>query len=587
MRRAGRGLTIAVASDKEGMMSTTTASPAARQFTPPRPGTWYLDPTHWTRPATRFHAEIFPGEMRRGFGEGLRRYGSLLDHLDWDFIEGFPYYCPRPVGAPLEALGHPPREVWDELARSHPEIRERLQTSATVFDRRLWREDLDRWDREVKPAAVRDHRALLAVDPAELDTAELLEYLDRCRENQKRGAYLHHLFNVPCLLPVGDLLVHGQEWTGRPAAEVLALLQGSTPDALGADEELDRLTRAIAHDAAAARLLDAAADPAETVASLRGLPGETGAAAAAYLDVVAWRPVNGEDVGEPCVGELPGLLVGAIRAALERGESSPDETPERRAAGFRDHVPPAHRAAFDGLLFEARTVNRLRDERGTFADLWAIGIMRRAILAAGDRLVQIGRIGDRRHLVEAGYAELRALVGGEGGPSGDELAARARYRQEARFADAPLVVGPEPQPPLPPEWLPPAAARLERALGAAVSELFVAPDAQSDERTVRGLGVSPGAYEGTARLVRGTQDFARVQQGDVLVTNSTTTAFNIVLPLLGAIVTDRGGLLSHAAIVAREYGIPAVVGCSDATAVIADGARVRVDAGAGVAVVVG
>ena len=73
----------------------------------------------------------------------------------------------------------------------------------------------------------------------------------------------------------------------------------------------------------------------------------------------------------------------------------------------------------------------------------------------------------------------------------------------------------------------------------------------------------------------------------MLVTNSTTTAFNIVLPLLGAIVTDRGGLLSHAAIVAREYGIPAVVGCTEATAVIADGARVRVDGRAGEAEVVG
>ena len=56
-------------------------------------------------------------------------------------------------------------------------------------------------------------------------------------------------------------------------------------------------------------------------------------------------------------------------------------------------------------------------------------------------------------------------------------------------------------------------------------------------------------------MIRGTEEFGRIEQGDVLVTNSTTTAFNIVLPLLGAIVTDRGGLLSHAAIVAREYRI--------------------------------
>jgi pyruvate,water dikinase len=66
-------------------------------------------------------------------------------------------------------------------------------------------------------------------------------------------------------------------------------------------------------------------------------------------------------------------------------------------------------------------------------------------------------------------------------------------------------------------------------------------------------------------------------KGDVLVTESTTEAFNILLPLLGGIVTDSGGLLSHSAIVAREYGIPGVVGTRNGTQRIADGARVRVD----------
>jgi rifampicin phosphotransferase len=67
----------------------------------------------------------------------------------------------------------------------------------------------------------------------------------------------------------------------------------------------------------------------------------------------------------------------------------------------------------------------------------------------------------------------------------------------------------------------------------------------------------------------------------VLLTESTTEAFNILLPLLGAIVTDSGGLLSHSAIVAREYGIPGVVGTRDATDRISDGAQVRVDGNAG------
>ena len=80
-------------------------------------------------------------------------------------------------------------------------------------------------------------------------------------------------------------------------------------------------------------------------------------------------------------------------------------------------------------------------------------------------------------------------------------------------------------------------------------------------------------YEGPARRVSGPTEFDRIVQGDVLVTESTTEAFNILLPLLGAIVTDSGGLLSHSAIVAREYGIPGVVGTRDATERIPDGTR--------------
>ena len=555
---------------------------AEQTFAPPRPGVWFLDPTHFTRPVTRFHAELFPEQMIAGFSEGLRRYGSLLEYLDVAFVNGFFYYCPRPVGAPQEAVGHPPREVWEELAASHPDIQARLATSATVFERKLWREDLERWDREVKPAAIRDHLELLAVDASGLETDDLIAYLDRCRENQKHGAYIHHLFNMAALLPIGDFLVHAREWTGRPGAELLSLLQGVNPDPLGADHELERLLAAVREDSAAAAVLDAAGEPGEVLAGLRTLPAEAGEAAGAYIDRVGYRPVNGEDVGEPCVIELPELIVGAIRSGLEAAESPSTESEvAERTAGIRDAVPGEHRAAFDELLEEAKLTYRLRDERGTYADLWAIGIMRRAILGAGQRLAAQGVIDEPSHLVEADYAELRLLLGSGVGVSGEELARRARYRLEARYTDAPPVLGGEPSEPLPPEWLPPEAARLERALGAVVQEIFVAPQPQTEAHKVRGLGVSPGTYEGTARVIRGTGEFGRIEPGDVLVTNSTTTAFNIVLPLLGAIVTDRGGLLSHAAIVAREYGIPGVVGCTDATRVLPDGALVRVDGAAG------
>jgi pyruvate,water dikinase len=104
-----------------------------------------------------------------------------------------------------------------------------------------------------------------------------------------------------------------------------------------------------------------------------------------------------------------------------------------------------------------------------------------------------------------------------------------------------------------------------------------APETTPEPTRLRGIGSSPGTVTGTARVIRSPAEFGRLQPGDILVTSTTTESFNIVLPLLGGIVTDTGGLLSHAAIVSREYGIPGVVGTRNATSRIRDGATIRVD----------
>lgn len=98
----------------------------------------------------------------------------------------------------------------------------------------------------------------------------------------------------------------------------------------------------------------------------------------------------------------------------------------------------------------------------------------------------------------------------------------------------------------------------------------------SDPSIVRGAAAGRGTYTGTARVIAVTEELARVRPGDVLVTASTSGAFDAVLPLLGALVTDHGGLLSHAATAGRDYAFPCVVGTGDATARIGDGTLVRV-----------
>jgi pyruvate,water dikinase len=120
-----------------------------------------------------------------------------------------------------------------------------------------------------------------------------------------------------------------------------------------------------------------------------------------------------------------------------------------------------------------------------------------------------------------------------------------------------------------------------------MGHMDVEEETPSAAEELSGLAVSRGVVEGTARLVASPEDLAKIQPGDILVSATTSPAINVVLPLIGGIVTDRGGVLCHAAIVSREFGIPGVVGTRVATAKIPDGARVRVDGDAGRVEVIG
>jgi pyruvate,water dikinase len=368
--------------------------------------------------------------------------------------------------------------------------------------------------------------------------------------------------------------------------ELLGLLRGSAPVSAGASDELARLRAAIGQDDAARELLMSDGEPGEILRSLSALDGETGDAASAYLELVGYRLLDGFDISGRYALELPDALLRAIRVAVE--EEAPEAADlDALVARVRDQVPEQHRAQFDELLEEARLTYRIRDERGVFSDIWASGIMRRAVLAAGRRVAERGAIRDPEDFVDAGFDEMCALVSGTGGPSADELAARRELRTSLTAKDVPQVLGDPPAPPPDPSGLPPAVGRVMRARGIVIDAMFGSSTEEHEEHLLRGLPASPGVYEGIARRVAGPTEFDRIVQGDVLVTESTTEAFNILLPLLGGIVTDAGGLLSHAAIVSREYGIPGVVGTREGTELIPDGARVRVDGGAGQVTVLG
>lgn len=101
-------------------------------------------------------------------------------------------------------------------------------------------------------------------------------------------------------------------------------------------------------------------------------------------------------------------------------------------------------------------------------------------------------------------------------------------------------------------------------------------------RTIKGIAASQGYYRGTVRVVHNVEDFTKIQGGDVLVCKTTTPPWTVLFSIVGAIVTDVGGILQHTATVAREYRVPCVVGTKAATSILKDGDVVSVDGTNGV-----
>jgi pyruvate,water dikinase len=101
--------------------------------------------------------------------------------------------------------------------------------------------------------------------------------------------------------------------------------------------------------------------------------------------------------------------------------------------------------------------------------------------------------------------------------------------------------------------------------------------ATGDENLLRGTGASAGVAHGIARVVMGPDDFARVAPGEIIVCPSSNPSWVPLFSVAGGLLTNTGGVLSHAAVVAREFGLPAVVGLKDVTTRVADGRTVELD----------
>ncbi|MFC3477926.1 PEP/pyruvate-binding domain-containing protein [Halobacterium litoreum] len=313
------------------------------------------------------------------------------------------------------------------------------------------------------------------------------------------------------------------------------------------------------HPAVADALRDGA-----TLDDLSGVPGGDAfrAAFADFLDEYGFRGPGEIDPSRPRYRDDPSLLLGVVAARLDAGERGAhrDRFAARQAdaAAARDRLEaaahPLLRPVVRRLCRLYRHYVGLR-EHPKFALSKLLAEFRTQVLAAGDELVSRGVLADREDAWLLTLSELDAALA-DGATPGD-LPARRRDHERFAATDAPRVVTSDGEVP---------TARVEPT---------------EDASDLTGTGVSPGVVEGVVRVVTDPRN-ADLRPGEVLVAPYTDPGWTPLFLNAGALVTEVGGRLTHGSLVAREYGIPAVVAVDGATRRLRTGDRVRVDGANGV-----
>ena len=259
---------------------------------------------------------------------------------------------------------------------------------------------------------------------------------------------------------------------------------------------------------------------------------------------------------------------------------------ERLASGYRELLDGAARDTFDQLLGLSRTVFPDVEEHKFYCEYWFQAHWFNKVREFGALLARHGFLADaddvfhlKRYEVAEALDELCLSWSHGGRPLGPThwppIAARRRDLIAKLAAwRPPPALGTMPAQPI----NDPISVML---WGITPERLQSWAAATEGDRAVNGAAASPGVFEGPARVVRTVAEIVDVQPGDVLVATVTSPAWAPIFSKIGAAVTDIGGIMSHAAIVCREYGVPAVVGTGRATAEIKTGDRVRVDGSAG------
>jgi pyruvate,water dikinase len=296
---------------------------------------------------------------------------------------------------------------------------------------------------------------------------------------------------------------------------------------------------------------------------------------AAFLEEFGHRATYETDIANPRWNEDPSYLLDQVRFLLAAGEgASPRESARSRRRSAEEELTRRTfflRPLLRWLAGRARKAMALREaSRSALVSLWEP--MRYLILEIGRHLTAAGTLDDPKDVFHLTWLDLEAFLLGEWDGTGARELAADRQERDAhwRKVEPPnvLVLDAEGRP----ATLPTNSASVRPQSP---------PPSSSSRRVLTGVSVAAGRASGPARLLRHPSEGVRLRPGDILVAPSTDPGWTPLFLRASALVMEVGGHLSHGAIVAREYGIPAVVNVPGLFAAVRDGQRLSVDGDTG------
>ena len=538
-------------------------------WTPPGPGRWMVDGSHMPKGCTPIVQHVASSAMEVGMRRVFSELGAPIDCVQLRFVNGQVYSRVRPLIAPDRPSSKlPPKAVLRCVTRLHPELRRRNRRAAQVMIDEPWLAVIDEWHTTGKASIVESNRLLQQRDLSALDDAAVLQHVIDCIDHN-RETWVHHFWlHGYDIGPIGQYLFEAQRW-GADAAELLTLLEGASPSTSEPNQLL-------------LEIRSAAETRGASFESLEALRASSSAIAAMIDGYLADRSAvlfSRYDIDGVTLGERPDLVLAGIANA--RGHDAGDAVAQRTAE-VRERVPPAHRDRFDVVLRQARQAMDLRDDNGPTTVEWPLGVLRLGVLELGRRLVAAGLLPEPQLALELLPSELTPGVL-QGETSAHTLVERAAQRQSQKRLVAPATLGPEePAPPI--DVLPEGLARLVSITQTVMHHMGM--DGSGERASLHGIGIGTTVVGGRACIASSPEEaLDMVGSGDILVVASTTPAFNLVLSLAAGVVTAEGGPMSHAAVIARELGITAIVGARGALTEIPSGALIELDPLAGVVTV--